>query len=295
MGEVFLSVAGRNVITARLESDKVHGRSWGGKPVLYLGMQLQLLPAGEQRQINYILVRLGGRLQTQALGEFASFEVEPLALVPNAQPFFRQQDILVPLDRLRVEHFEKARAGNDARFQVGITALVSSSGEPKFEVAHPSSGQLEVIVPRSLWIDNVLSHWNLSKTKVIEITFSDGATGEKFRNAYVRVEQAEKQFASGEYKQTLTTLRMAFEGLAKESGFPSAGKDFFESLFVTVHPDKKEKARDTLTGIYRFLHLGPHEQANQPNSNGEPAINRRDAHFALILTQAAFGYMTPGK
>ncbi|MFZ0884265.1 MAG: hypothetical protein WAN14_12775 [Candidatus Acidiferrales bacterium] len=292
MSEVLLSVGGRSVITARLESDKVHGRNWGSQPVLYLGMQLQLLPAGEQKQINYTLVRLGGRLQTQALGEFASFEVEPLALVPNVQPFFRQQDIFVPLDRTRLEHFENARAGNDARLQVNISALVSSPGDPTFEVARPSSGQLEVIVPRSLWIDNVLSHWNLSKTKVIEITFSDCATGEKFRNAYARIEQAEKHLASGEYKQTLTTLRMAFEGLAKDSGFPSAGKDFFDSLFVTVHPDKKEKARDALNGIYRFMHLGPHEQSSQPNSNGDPVVNRQDARFALILAQAAFGYMT---
>ena len=130
---------------------------------------------------------------------------------------------------------------------------------------------------------------------MVEITFSDAAAGEKFRNAYARVEEAEKHLASGEYKQALTTLRIAFEGLAKDSGFPSAGKDFFESLFVTVHPDKKEKARDALTGIYRFLHLGPHEQANRPNSNEEPAINREDARFALILSQAAFGYMALGK
>jgi hypothetical protein len=294
MSEVILSVATRGVITARLESDGVHGRNWGGQPMLYLGTQLQLLPAGEQGQINYTVLRLGGKLQTQLLGEFAGFEVEPLTLVSNAQPFFRQQDILVPLDRLRVEHFESTRAGNDARFQINITALVWSSGEPKFEVARPQSGQLEVVVPRSLWIDNVLSHWNLSKTKVIEITFSNGAPGEKFRNAYARLEQAEKQFASGEYKQTLTSLRMAFEGLAKDSGFPSAGKDFFDALFVSVHPDKKEKARDALNGIYRFMHLGPHEQSSQP-SNGEPVVNRQDARFALILAQAAFGYMTADK
>ncbi|MFZ3215131.1 MAG: hypothetical protein WA192_03640 [Candidatus Acidiferrales bacterium] len=295
MSEVILSVATRGVITARLESDRVHGRNWGGQPMLYLGTQLQLLPAGEHGQINYTVLRLGGKLQTQLLGEFAGFEVEPLTLVSNAQPFFRQQDILVPLDRLRVEHFESARAGNDARFQINITALVSSSGEPKFEIARPQSSQLEVIVPRSLWIDNVLSHWNLSKTKVIEITFSDGATGETFRKAYARVEQAEKQFASGEYKQTLTSLRMAFEALAKDSGFTSAGKDFFDSLFVTVHPDKKEKTRDALNAIYRFMHLGPHEQSSQPNSNGAPVITRQDARFALILAQAAFGYFTPDR
>jgi len=295
MSEVILSVATRGVITARIESDKVYGRNWGGQPILYLGMQLQLLPAGEQGQVNYTVVRLGGRLQTQALGEFATFEAEPLALIPNAQPYFRQQDILIPLDRLRVEHFENARAGNDARFQINFTALVSLAGSTQFEVARPQSGQLEVIVPRSLWIDNVLSHWSVSKTKLVEITFLDGATGDAFRKAYSRIEQAEKQFASGEYKQALTTLRIAFEGLAKDSGAQSPGKDYFDSLLASVHPDKKEKASAALTAIYRFMHLGPHEQSSQSNFNGEPAINRQDARFALILAQAAFGYMSPGK
>ena len=100
---------------------------------------------------------------------------------------------------------------------------------------------------------------------------------------------------TGEYKQTLTTLRMGFEGLAKDAGSQAAGQDYFESLFGSAHPDKKQKARDALTAIYRFMHLGPHEQSNHPNSNGEPVINREDARFALILAQAAFGYMTPSK
>lgn len=90
------------------------------------------------------------------------------------------------------------------------------------------------------------------------------------------------------YGQTATGM------YTKEFGFPAAGKDFFESLFASVHPDKKDKARDALNGIHRFLHLGSHEQASQSTSNGEPVVNRRDARFALILAQAAFGYMTPG-
>lgn len=292
MGEIWLPVGGRNIITARLELDKVYGRNWAGQPRLCLGMQLQLLMAGEQSQIDYTLVRLAGRLQHQQLGEFASFEVGPVAEVPNANPFFRQQDVFVALDRQRIERFEEARGGNDARFQVVVTGVIWHPREQKFEVTRPS-GSLEVVVPRSLWIDRVLSPWNLSKTRVIEITFPDGPSGEKFRNSYTRIDEAEKHYASGEYKQVLTTLRIAFEGLAKEFGFPSAGKEFFESLFDAVHPDKREKAREALNGIYRFLHLGPHEQTSEPNSDGEPVINRQDARFALISAQAAFGYMTP--
>jgi len=292
MSEVWLNVGGRGVITARLESDKVYGRTRAGQPVLYIALGLQLLPAGDQRQLNYTLIRLSGKVQTQALGEFASFEVEPLALVPNAQPFFRQQDIFILLDRERVEHFEVARAGNDARLQIDLTGLVSSQGEPKFEVVRSQSGQLDAIVPRSRWVDNVLSPWNVLKTKVIEVTFSDDAAGENFRKAYASVEQAEKHLASGEYKQTLTSLRIAFEGLAKDCGFPSAGKDYFDSLFVSVHPDKKEKAREALNAIYKFMHLGPHQQTS---ASSEPVINRQDARFALILAQAAFGYITTSK
>ena len=293
MSEVWLPVGGSNVITVRLEPNNVQGRDLAGQPALYLPLQLQLLPAGQQKDVQYALVRLAGKLLCQPLGEFASFDVGPLAEVPNPEPFFRQQDALVAFDRRQIDRFEETRAEKDAYFQVTLTALLWYPAQLKFEVTRSSSGFLELSVPRSHWIDRVLSVWNLSNTKIVEIKFPRGTAGENFRSSYARVEEAERLFASGQYKHALTTLRLSFEGLAKSLGFEAAGKEFFESLFASAHPEKKEKAREALTGIYRFLHLGPHEQANHPGSNAQPVVTRQDARFALTLAYAIFEYITP--
>ncbi len=296
MSEILLGVAGRNVVTVRLEPNSVRGQDMAGQPTLYLPLQLQLLPAGQQKDVQYTLVRLAGKLLSQPLGEFASFDVGPLAEVPNPEPFFRQQEALVALDRQRIKRLEDARAGNNAYFQIMLSCLVWYPAQPKFEVTR-SSGYLEVQVPKSHWVEGVVSVWNLSNIKVVEIQFPKGTAGENFRASYARVEDAEKLFASGHYKQVLTTLRLSFEALASTLGFEGQDrvKKCFESLFASSHPEKKEKAREALTGVYRFLHMGPHEQANHPDPNAQvPAVTRQDARFALTVAHAIFEYITPG-
>jgi hypothetical protein len=292
MSEVSFVVADHQVATVRLDPNSLQGRDVAGVPALYMPLKLQLLPAGQKRDVQYTLLRLAGTLQNQPLGEFARFEVAPLAAVPNATPFDRHQDAFVTLDRQQIKRFEDARGEGDAHFQIMLSCLVWYPLGQRFD-AVPSSGYLEVVVPRSHWIDKVLSAWNLSKIKIVEIKFSGSAAGENFRTAYARVEEAEKLFAHGHYKQVLTTLRLSFEALAKSFGSEKAGKEFFESLFTSTHPEKKEKARDALNGIYRFLHLGPHEQASHPDSNSQPVVTRNDARFALTLTNAIFEYITP--
>ena len=292
MSEIWLGVGGRNVITVRLEPNSVRGQDMAGQPTLYLPFQLQLLPAGQQKDVDYTLVRVAGKLLSQPLGELAGFDVGPLAEVPNPEPFFRQQEALVSLDRQRIKRFEDARAGNDAYLQIMLSCLVWYPALQKFEVVR-SSGYLEVQVPKSHWVERVVSVWNLSNIKLVEIHFPRGTAGENFRASYARVEEAEKLFASGHYKQVLTTLRLSFEALANSLGFERRVKECFESLFASSHPDKKEKASEALAGLYRFLHLGPHEQANQPDPSGQPVISRQDARFALTLAHAIFEYITP--
>jgi len=292
MSEVSFAVAGRQVATVRLDPNSLQGRDIAGLPVLYMPLKLQLLPAGQRGAVEYTVLRPAGTLQSQALGEFARFEVAPLAALPNPSPFDRQQDVMVALDRLRVKRFEDARAGSDAYFQINLSCLVWFPTEQKFE-APSSSVYLDVLVPKSHWAEKVVSVWNLCHIKVLEIRFPKSAVGENLRTSYARVEEAEKQFVSGQYKQVLTTLRLSFEALANSLGFEGRVKECFESLFASSHPDKQDKAREALTGIYRFLHLGPHEQANHPGSNGQPIVTRQDARFALTLAYAIFEYITP--
>src|SRR5260370_19719618 len=246
MSEIYLQIGNRNVVTVRIEPNSVQGRDTAGQPMLYLPLQLQLLPAGQQGDVQFKLVRLRGKLQNGPVGEFANFDVGPLAEVPNTSPFFRHQEAVVSLDRHRIKRFEDARAGNDSYIQITLCCLIWYPAQQRFEVTR-SSGYLEVQVPKSHWAEKVVSVWNLSNIKVVDIQFPKGTAGENFRASYTRVDEAEKLFANGQYKQVLTTLRLSFEALANSLGFERRVRDCFESLFASSHPDKKEKSRDAVT------------------------------------------------
>src|SRR5260221_14744833 len=117
MSEISLEVAGRQVITVRLDPNSLNGRDLGGQPALFLPIQLQLLPAGQNGDVQYTLVRVAGKLLNPPLGEFASFELSPLAVAPTASPFYRQYEAMVTLNPQRIRRFEDSRSGNDAYFQ----------------------------------------------------------------------------------------------------------------------------------------------------------------------------------
>ena len=249
MSEVSFSIADRQVVTVRLEPNTLQGRDMAGLPSLYLPLKLQLLPAGQKGDVDYAMVRLGGTLQNQPLGEFARFEVGPFALFPNPNPFYRQQDAIVELDRLRARRFEDVRAGGDAHFQITLSSLVWYPAQQKFDAPH-SSGCLEVLVPKSHWVEKILPLWNLSNNKIVEIEFPRSTSGENFRASYARIEEAEKLFANGQYKQVLTSLRLSFEGLSKSLGFERPCKEFFEGFLYNCAPG--EKGQST-RGIGSFL------------------------------------------
>jgi hypothetical protein len=289
MSETWLPVASQNVITVRLEPTSVEARDLAGLPALYLPLQLQLLLAGQNSDVQYTLVRMAGKLQNQPIGEFASFDLGPLAEVPSSRPFFRQQEAIVALDRQRIKRFEDARAGKNACFQISMSCLLWHRTQQNFEVAR-SSGYLEVDVPRSHWIDKVTSVWNLSNTRHIEIEFPKSGGGEHFKASYAKVETAERLFAGGQWKQTLAELHSAFEGLANSHGFNRPDQQFFAGMLSGLHPAKKEKFKLALDGFCDLLHLGRHEPKEATETF---AVSPSDARFALTMAYAIFEYITP--
>lgn len=292
MAETSLSVAEVGVISVRLEPDGVMGRDIAGQPALYLPLKFQLLPIPSKAggEFPYTLVRVAGKLQNPTLQEFGSFDLGPIALLPNPTPFYRQHEVMVLLDRHRVKKFEDARGANNAYFQLAISGLLWHQKKQDFALT-TAAQTLDVQVAKSHWIENVVSAWNISNVKLVEIKFAGGA-GENFRASYARVREAEKLFADGQYKQTLTSLRLSLEGLAKSFGFDSPGEQLFGTLFAPCHSEKIKKGGEALTGLYRFLHLGPHAPAAQGSQ--ELTVTRQDARFALTMAYAVLEYLTPG-
>lgn len=299
MAEVSFNVRNFNVLKVRLDPTDLHGQSSAGQPCLNLPLRLQLLPAtGPQQQYQppptalYTLVRFAGTISGQRIGDLAAFELGPLADPANPSPLERHHEVKIPLDHVRVRRYEDTRAGSDAELLLSFSALVWFPALPSsLEVVQ--ADQMRIVVPKSHWAERVVGPWGLESIKVVEIRFPSNSAGDKFRKSYQRIEAAERLFANGLYKQVLTELRQSFEALALGLGYEGRMKDCFESLFAGLHPDKKEKALNALTSIYKFMHLGPHEQTSQPDSNGEPVITRQDARFLLTLAHAVFEYITP--
>lgn len=293
MPEIQLGVGNSQVITVRLEPTEVFGSGGPTRPRLDLRFQMQLLPEpNPQGEITYTLLRLTGEVQTPEFREFAGFDAGPLAEVSNAHAFFRQMGVTLDLDRARIKKFEEARSGRDARLDVSFSTLLWVHNKQEFRRV-VSGRTLQVAVPRSHWADQVLAKWNLSSVKLVEISFPSYDAGEHFRGAYARVEEAEKHFANGQYKEALTALRRSFEGLANNLGYGGRVKECIGHLLSNAHPEKRQKATEALFALYRFLHLGPHEQASQPSAGGEPVVLRQDARFALTMAHAIFEYITP--
>ncbi|MGH9864920.1 MAG: hypothetical protein ACRD4H_05830 [Candidatus Acidiferrales bacterium] len=160
--------------------------------------------------------------------------------------------------------------------------------QQKFEVV--SGGPLQVQVPKSHWAERIVSAWNLSNIKIVEIEFPKGSEGENFRSAYAKVEAAESLFVNGQWKQTLGELYSAFEALAKTLGFAKPDQQFFAGVLSEMHQAKKEKFKLALDAFCDLLHLGRHE----PKEAAETfAVSPSDARFALIMSRAIFEYITP--
>ncbi len=169
--------------------------------------------------------------------------------------------------------------------------MIWLAGEQKFGTV-VSQGQLPLVVPRSHWVDEVVSRWGLSRVKLVETVFPETSAGENYRAAYTRVEAAEKHLASGNYKEVLAELWLAFESLAKSQGFEKPDQQYFARVFENCHPKKKEDAKLALDYLCGFLHLGRHQPKESPDTF---QILPGDARFALTMAHAVFEYITPGR
>jgi len=169
MPDVGIVVLGVQPITIRLEPADLVGSGSAAWPRLLLRSKIQLvLPHGEEAGKSYVLLRLAGRIEAPKIGEIAQFDAGPLAWEPQPHPYFSPLDITVDLDRARVWQFEEVRSGGNARLAFTFSALVWLPQKQKFEQVL-SGGQLQIQVPRSQWVDDVVSRWGLSSVKIVEL------------------------------------------------------------------------------------------------------------------------------
>jgi hypothetical protein len=287
MAETTFQIGNYSAVKVRLEPTEVYGSGNSTSPILTLQFKIQLSSISAQPPIEYTMIRLAGRLKIGNPAEqVATFEAPPMAEGSSIQGYERQFQVDVPLGIRETKRIEDLRDGKNPFFRISLSGLVHVHNKG-FELLRESA--IDIIVPRSHWIDHVLNVWGTSDLQLLEIRMPS-TTRKEFATMQERLAKAEQLYRVGDYSHVLTSLRLAFEAFAEVYGASRADRNFFDKMLADNHPEMREKLRDTFDYIYRLLNAGPHEPT--PTANQQLPINRNEARFALVTAYAVFEYFS---
>jgi hypothetical protein len=285
MAETTFQIGNYSAIKLRLEPTEIYGLTNSTSPTLALQLKMQLPSISAQPPIEYTMIRLAGRLKI-GNEQLAIFEAPPLAEISSVQRYEHQFQVEVPLGIRQAKRIEDLRDGKDPRFRISLSGLVHVHNKG-FELLRESA--IEIIVPRSHWIDHVLNVWGTSDLQLLEIRMPS-RTRKEFATMQERLAKAEQLYRVGDYSHVLTSLRLAFEAFAEVYGASRADRNLFDKMLGDNHPEMRERLRDSFDYICRLLNAGPHEPT--PTANQQLPIGRNEARFALVAAYAVFEYFS---
>lgn len=124
---------------------------------------------------------------------------------------------------------------------------------------------------------------------IFEISYSSEVFKEDFSDIMTRLEKAQKMFSQGEYEETLTQCRMAFEALAPLVSKKTNNYEMIPALAHEVNMGCKEEVNELKSNkieslrqkIRNSLHIGPHEGYR---------VTREDAEYLLTMCISTVRY-----
>lgn len=160
-----------------------------------------------------------------------------------------------------LERIEELRGGDDLNLTLEGSFHVYNSRNDEFDTATTS---VEDRIPRSDWAD-VLTEFEYGDIKVLELYFPDSPAREHFEKAWEHAEDADEQFARGDWGETLTHCRKAIEVIDN--------LERAEDVDRMIGEEKWERMGRLKGDLSSYLSLGPHSE----EGIGHEAIKRRDA------------------
>lgn len=191
-----------------------------------------------------------------------------------------------PLDTKRIEKIEETRRGKDALFELRIEGMGYIKTSRELQRIH-DHGPIKVKIPQSHWAGEILTRWNYGKVKLAEIYFPENFIHGILKDSYEHIEKALSHFDRGNDRETLASIYLAFEKMAKKSGFKNPDQNFFAKLLEQVEDEKRDTLRLLFDCFCKYLHLGRHEPRKAPI-----IIERKDSEFALTMAQLIYSYLS---
>lgn len=284
---------GQSLIEITVDTTNIQGLGSLYVPTLYIPFQYRcyhLRRSDQNAPQDFLLPEIRGFLGIQEEQRLAEIRGEPSFMIESDDSGRASQGCFhVPLDSKRIELMEKYRPGDmGLRLQLWGTAFNKAGGT--FAGRFSCNNPMDLRVPQSIWVGNVLSRWKFAQMHLIEV--QTGAPGVEIISPKVieHLKTAESHFLRHNPRETMASLYSAFEALALQRGKPGPGNDFFEDLLSSFPDDMRTKYRDLFRSYCLTLHLGRHESGQEDTQ--QPPIQQRDARLALILGQAILAHIS---
>jgi hypothetical protein len=284
---------GYSAVEILLDTTRIAAQGSPYAPVLVIPFEYHcryIVQGAQKEHIEYTLIELGGYLGLQKQPKLAALPANPLMQKPNEGSYRSTGCFFISLDSKRIELMERHRQG-DMEFQLELwgTALMNQAG-CAFMEKFDAHGPLNLKVPQSTWTSNVLNAWKFGQTHLIEIEAVPDETKVISPKAMECLRDAERHFLQHNAKETMVSLYLAFEVIAKQCGNKSPDKNFFADLLSMLPSDLRDKYKDLFHSYCTTLHVGRHD-SGQEDAERVP-VDCRDAQLALILGQAILSYIS---
>ncbi len=150
---------------------------------------------------------------------------------------------------------------------------------------HHSAGFCVHKIARSDWL-KYLKELGYGEHLLIEIPMWAPAK-KGIGKAVEHLEAASIHFAEDRANETMASCYKAFEYLAHKAGAKNPDQNGFEKLLGFIDDlEKRNKLRMLMHHLCQYFHLGRHEPGKE-----DVVVDRRDAEYALILSQATLAYL----
>ena len=296
-GAIFCSPYSEHLGEVSFELTAVYGSGGVDFPVLNVRTDIALrayLPFGETAIQPLSLIR--------AEVELSSPEHRPVAHSHQDIALFAkdprhhtstQQLFSFPLDSRTLAKIEEARAAQDLRVQLAFRLLIG---------LHQASGQLLTfqsgncqivfVIPRSQWVDNLLSAFGYQGLEFFEIRYGNGIVArQQLPKAVQQIQQAEKHLLDGQWDGAVLACRQALELILLErpvappvsNRFPDKVNDFIRDHLSLQAPQAKMLA-DQIVFIWQSA-----SQAIHPTGT---IFKRPETEFLVRSTMAIIGFVS---
>ena len=192
----------------------------------------------------------------------------------------------MPIGIRAAKRLEEVRDGQDPYLRIWLSGLAFVQDQ---RFCCLTASVMDITIPRSHWADRVLRIWGISDLQILEIGLPSSNIIE-FSVAKDRLARAEPEYRVGDYPQVLSSLRLAFEAVAKHYRATRVDKNLFDKMLAGSHGEIRTKLRDSFYHIYDLLNMGPHEPIGTEQT--PLPISRDEARFALITTHAIFEFFS---